>query len=95
MDQSVLQALGLTPTGSVQMNTPTTGQAPVTTMQYDVGLLIPSGTQGSPPLVFPTIGVAATDLTAQGGLQALIGRDILDRCILIYNGTQEFFTLAY
>ena len=44
--------------------------------------------------MFPTIAVTNSDLSIQG-LQALIGRDILDRCILIYNGTQEFFTLAY
>lgn len=42
--------------------------------------------------------VVGVDLTAQGQpnmpLVALVGRDILSRCVLIYNGTNGTFTLA-
>jgi len=31
----------------------------------------------------------------QQGIQGLIGRDILSKCLLQYNGDMGFFTLAY
>jgi hypothetical protein len=29
------------------------------------------------------------------GLQALLGRDVLDHCLLVYDGTRRAFTLAF
>jgi hypothetical protein len=29
------------------------------------------------------------------GFHALVGRDILDRCLFVYNGSMRLFTLAY
>jgi hypothetical protein len=42
----------------------------------------------------PAVPVIAADLAIQG-IHALIGRDVLQDCILIYNGTVGEFTLAF
>lgn len=90
LDPSVVTALNLTPTGSVSVNTPSTGTTPHTADQYDVGLAIPIGT----PLILRTIPVVASELLPQG-FHALIGRDILEQCLFVYNGKDGFFTLAF
>lgn len=92
VDPSVLTALGITPTGTALVNTPTTGTAPQTVNQYDIGIVIPapSGT----PLFSQTLPVISSELLAVQGFHALIGRDILSQCVFVYNGS-GFFTLAY
>ena len=97
IDPTVIAELALPPTGSVQMFSPTTGETPHAMEQFDVAIVIPSQ-QGQAPLIFETIPVVASSLAAQG-IQALIGRDILSRCVLHYNGgtsgTGGLFTLAF
>lgn len=94
MDPTVLTSLQLTATGSVLVSTPSTGDTPHDTEQYDIGLLIPAAT-GAPPLFFETIPVISSQLLARQGFHALIGRDILDRCLLVYDGASRHFTLAF
>lgn len=86
IDPATMTALGLTPTGTIDILTPSTGTNHHTTDTYDVDLQI--GT-----LRVPNLRVAACELGS--GLNALIGRDVLSRCILIYNGTARIFSLAY
>ena len=95
VDPSVIIALNLQPTGSVSLITPSTGQTPHQTSEYDIALAIPGASPQDPFLVFPTIAVISAELLQAQGFHALIGRDILNRCVLIYNGTIGFFTLAY
>lgn len=61
VEPMVLQALGLTPTGTIDVVTPTSGQDVVTTDTYDVDLLI-FRTQNDPPLSMPNLRVAACEL---------------------------------
>ncbi len=77
------------------MNTPTTGAMPATAEQYDASILIPGATTTHEPLEIPTLVVMAAELLVPQGFHALIGRDILAECVLLYNGTMEQFTLAY
>lgn len=93
LDPSVFAALGLTPTGSVNVNTPSTGATPHVADQYDISLAV-SASSG-PPLLLLTVPAIACELLASQGFHALIGRDILESCILIYNGQTKSFTLAY
>lgn len=95
MDPWVLNLLSLSPTGSVTINTPSTGSAPVTVDQYDVGITIHGSSASHAPLVFNTIPVIRTELLQTQGFHALIGRDILEHCLFSYNGSSGFFTLAY
>jgi len=93
VDPSVFEKLKLTPTGSVSVNTPTTGTTPHLANQYDVALIIPD--LGA-PFILETIPVVATELFAAQGFHALIGRDILDRCVFVYiGGANPLFTLAF
>jgi len=94
IDPSVLSGLSLTPTGSVTVNTPSTGITPHQADQFDVALIIPAPS-GAVPLVFQTIPVVSSELLAAQGFHALIGRDILDRCLFAYNGDLKLFTLAF
>jgi hypothetical protein len=93
IDPSVLAALALTATGSVSLRTPSTGSQPHDFDQYDVGLAIP-GPPDAQPLYRGTVPVVAANLTVQG-IQALIGRDVLSSCVLVYNGSTNLFTLAF
>jgi hypothetical protein len=94
IDPSVVTALGLVPTGTAQVLTPTTGNVPVTTDQYDIGLAIYAATVQA-PLMLPTVPVITAELLQPQGFHALIGRDILSQCVLVYNGSSGFFTLAF
>lgn len=56
---------------------------------------IPPASPQDTPMIFRTIRVVATPLRAAQGFDALLGRDILGMCVLIYNGSMGFFTLAF
>jgi hypothetical protein len=95
VDPSVLAGLKLTPKGSVNINTASSGGTPHAADQYDVALVIPGPVPGSTPLIFPNIPVVASELLNVQGFHALIGRDILGLCLFMYNGETGLFTLAY
>ncbi len=94
VEPMVLTALGLTATGTIDFVTPSTGQNVVTTDTYDVDIVIYKG-PNDPPLSMPNLRVAACELYLKQGIHALIGRDILSKCILLYNGEVNQFTLAF
>lgn len=88
-----INALGLSPTGKTLMFTPSTGAQGFETDQYDARLTIWAGDNDA-PLEIPIIPIVASELKVQG-IDALIGRDVLEHCILMYNGDTEFFSLAF
>lgn len=95
LDPVVLTGLGLNPTGSVTVNTPSTGSQPHVADQYDVSLFVPGSLPTHVPLTINTIPVICAELLQQQGFHALIGRDILSQCVLIYLGAVGAFTLAF
>ena len=95
LDPTVLQALGLPPTGSASVNTPSTGSQPHTANQYDVSLIIPGPSPSHPAYYIHTLAVVEALLLLPQGFHALIGRDVLQHCLLTYNGLTHQFTLAY
>jgi hypothetical protein len=90
----VLAALNLTPTGTIDIVTPSTGQGTHTADTYDVDFKIGAGPNDI-PLSISNLRVASCDLFLKQGIHALIGRDILQRCILIYNGAISMFSLSF
>lgn len=89
-----MRELKIAPTGKTPVHTPsTTGAAPHEANQYDVLVLIPVG-PGIQPFISGTIPVIEAEL-AHHGLKALIGRDILSKCLLYVDGKSQFFTLAF
>jgi Aspartyl protease len=93
VDPAIIQALGLSPTGSTLMFTPSTGAQGVVTDQYDASLQIYCTAQQA-PLEIPIIAVVSSNLRVQG-IDAIVGRDVLQYCLLSYNGASGFFTLAF
>lgn len=91
IDPSVIQSLKLPPTGSIGISTPSTGSNQHTCNQYDVfiGLI-------NPDLVYTihTLPIIESHLPNQG-IQALIGRDVLSNCLLVYHGHTNTYTLAF
>lgn len=76
------------------MHTPSTGATAHVALQYDISLSVPPANPSHPALYFAALPVICSELAVQG-IQALIGRDILRNCVLVYNGASGFFTLAF
>jgi hypothetical protein len=93
LDPSVLIALGIQPTGTVQVKTPTTGENPVDCNQYDVSIVIP--VPKGVPFNLATMAVTEHEFLNSQGFHGLIGRDILSQCHLTYNGQISIYTLAF
>lgn len=92
VDLSLLDHLGLKATADIETYTASTGTTPERVGLYRIDLHL-AGTQ---------LGMIARDLEVVGsdklaGLKVgmLLGRDILDRCLLVYDGPHRRFTLAY
>lgn len=94
VDPTVLSHLGLSPTGTTPMVTPSTGGQPIQATQYDVSLMIPSAPNQT-PLFHHTIPVVESQLVAMQGFHVLLGRDVLGECLLVYDGRMGLFTLAF
>jgi hypothetical protein len=92
IDPAIIGALELSPTGSIQVFTPSTGDRGHATAQYDACLQIYTSPQQA-PLEIPLIAVVASELKMHG-IDALIGRDVLQHCLLWYNGSSGIFSLA-
>lgn len=91
---SVMKHLNLAATGQTMVLTPSTGMTPVAMDQYDVNLYFPFATAGTNPHAIRTIPIICADFTAQG-IHGLIGRDILERASIFYNGDLQLCTLNF
>lgn len=89
--QWVLDRLGVSPVGQVLVHTASTGPAPVLADLYAVEISLGGETTGL--LATDLEVVAAKDLSGSG-VEALLGRDVLGRGLLVYDGLEERFTLA-
>jgi predicted aspartyl protease len=95
IEPAVLGALGLTPTGTIEIVTPSTGQQVHTADTYDVDFVIGGASPEEIPLTIKNLRVCSAELFLKQGIHALIGRDILSRCILNYNGATNSFSLCF
>jgi hypothetical protein len=92
IDPSVMGALGLTPTGSTPVITPTTGAVPVNQPTFDVGVHVQFANKqfhSKNPLT-----VTSASFSHQG-FMVLLGRDILANGLLIYDGVHKTFCLSF
>ena len=92
VDPACIARLGLVPTGQAIIHTPSTGDRPHPCAQYDVSIVLlhPGVT-----LTIPVVPVIEAALSRTQGFQALIGRDVLARCLFVYDGASETFSLAF
>jgi predicted aspartyl protease len=92
IDPTVVQALGLVPTGTASIVTPSTGLTPHVCNQYDISLLVLMAQQFHvASLIIP---VFESQLLNQG-IHALIGRDVLAGCMFVYNGKASTLSIAF
>ena len=102
VDPALIGPLGLTPKNFMLVATPTTGTTPPLRPVYDVQIILPPSftprsAQLGPSGVMPhmrALSVVATDMRPQG-IDGLIGRDVLENVLLIYNGHTGTYTLAW
>ena len=100
VDPSVTRDLGLESRGWQDLVTPSTGETDLhSAAEYDVSIIIPPGNPGDERLIIPTLPVVHSELLVRQGIHALIGRDVLARCIVNYNGSGiggvGYFSLAW
>ena len=94
VDAHVLKGLGLAPTGSVQVHTPSTDGTYQYRDQYDVSLALSLPRESGKSTRMWTVGVIASEL-AREGFFALIGWDLLKDCVLHCNGPKGEFSLKW
>lgn len=90
--ESAISKLGLTPTGTMSMMTPSTGTTPVAVPIYDVSLAI-AGHAGAVHNV-PVMPIMACDFSGQS-IDGLFGRDLLANALFSYAGAGQMFALAF
>jgi hypothetical protein len=91
IDSHILLGMDIPAIGSVKVHTPSTQGDWDEMLQYDVHVVIGEGQLNPLQLVLPVVAVS---LGSQG-ISALIGRDILCHCLLVYDGPQSIFSLSY
>jgi hypothetical protein len=91
IDRRLVSVLGLQTRGTTAIHTPTTGTAYEIRNLYDVCLILGESQPQSLALVLPVI---ESEFASQG-FEVLIGRDVLQKCDLRYDGPKNTFSLTY
>ena len=86
ISQGIAAKLGINPVGTTLISTPSSTN--VSCNQFDIQVLLPNNVRFS--------SVVITEAPLQGQhIQCLIGRNILQHGIFIYNGSDNSFTLSF
>jgi predicted aspartyl protease len=88
--QWVFDRLGLSPVSQVSIHTASTGLTPLLADVYAVEISL----GGAMTELATDLDVVAAEELSGSGVDALLGRDILGRGLLIYDGLERRFTLA-
>lgn len=91
IDFRLAAQLGLTQTGIVEIRSVTSG-GKVVCPEYDVSVQIPN--PGHAPWTLDTMSVVATDLGEDIPV-VILGMDALSQCMLVVDGQNMRFSLAY
>ncbi len=91
VDSSIIQSLGLPATGCEPIHTPSSGATPAMCNLFDVSISLTD--QNRPHFLKITLPVIEFDLSLLT-IDALLGRDVLESCLMNYNGITGQFTLA-
>jgi len=92
VQRSVLERLGLEPIGEELVHTASTEGTPKEVAAYAVQLFF-AGVSGA--RFDADLRVVAADDFSGLGVEMLLGRDVLGRCLLFFNGPERRFTLAF
>lgn len=93
VDPSVIARLGASPALVTMANLAAmSGLAP--TLRYELALTVGDPATATSLLEVPDLEVLEVPLAGLG-YEALIGRDVLAQCVLVYDGLTNSFALAY
>jgi hypothetical protein len=91
VDSSVVRSLNLVRAGTIEGHTPSSVNPFQTFDLYDVCLAF---AKPQVKIMSMNLAVAEARLAGQGFL-ALIGRDVLQHCLLVYNGPLKSYSLSF
>mgnify|MGYP000683339402 CR=1 FL=1 len=92
VDPVVVSNLSLSATGVIPMITPSTGSTPINCNQYDVQVSL---VHADHTLVLDAVPVTESQLQQAQGFEMLLGRDILSKCVLVYHGDINLYSLSF
>ena len=91
IEPSVIHSLNITPTGSGVVSTPLTGKNPQICNKYDISVLLIH-----PEINYQIGAIPVMESKVFGkGIHALLGRDVLSKCLFIYNGVNQQYTISF
>jgi hypothetical protein len=88
----VFEQLEIKPVGSVKLRTPSTGEGACPFDQFVVSLSLCGG---GVELHLPTTEVIQAVFAPDEEIQGLLGRDLLEHCLFVYDGQNKSFSLAF
>ena len=91
VEEGFLVELGLDETGAAWLRSATTGAQPVLAKRYAVSLALAEDVTG---VLAADLEVIAAESLGALGVQALLGRDVLNSCILLYDGPGRIVSLT-
>jgi hypothetical protein len=91
--QRLVHELSLPVRGTTPMHTPSTDGAAQEALVYDVSFVIDLADQS--PRRYASLFVIGRNSFIQPGVEALIGRDILQHSLFTYNGTAKIFLFGF
>jgi len=94
VDVSILTGLGLSPTGTQQVHTPSTQGIPHVCNTFDVGLMFHGATMLQIAHFVPALPVLDGQFKPQG-IDGLLGRDVLANCRLTYSGPDQLMMISF
>jgi hypothetical protein len=92
IDPTIVSALGLTPTGSAPIITPTTGNTPVMVPTFDVGVHVAFSNQQFHSKNPTTV---TSCVLIHQGFAVLFGRDLLGDGMMVFDGKHGVFTVSF
>ena len=91
VQKSVLEMLGLDPVGAELVHTASTAATPKEVGAYAVQLFLPAVSNGQ---IASDLRVLEAEDLSSLGVEVLLGLDVLEKCLLFYNGPAGQFTIA-
>lgn len=92
VDPDIVNALGLSPISFAPVHTPSTGGIPVQQPVYDVSIWLYHAKNNH--IFERSFPVMCAPLKAQR-IDMLLGRDMLSECLLVFDGPNKAFTIAF
>ena len=93
IDVSILNQLGLSPTGKTPIHTPSTSGSPHQANQYDVGITI-FGHNNALAFSNSALPVIDGNFKTQG-IDGLLGRDVLATSRMNYSGADSWYGISF